>query len=243
MSRNFDLLSQIELEEISTDKFSWAPVNHVVTGSVLPKSSIARSDETFRMVQRIFLSSNGRGPRQVVFCGVDGENSSSSVCASAGKVLAANSSAPVCLVDANIRSPRLSSMFSAEADFAFPERSDSIRNKCLQVDVNLWLGGTNLLIDDDGSLMSATKLRDSFGQLRRVFEYLLIDVPATSVSGDAGVLGQVADAAVLVIEANCTRRLTARKAKEVLEAAGVRLLGTVLHNRTFPIPERIYKRL
>jgi Mrp family chromosome partitioning ATPase len=56
-------------------------------------------------------------------------------------------------------------------------------------------------------------------------------------------LGQVADAAILVIEANSTRRLTARNAKETFDAAGVRLLGTVLHNRSFPIPEKLYRRL
>jgi Mrp family chromosome partitioning ATPase len=56
-------------------------------------------------------------------------------------------------------------------------------------------------------------------------------------------LGQVVDAAILVIEANRTRRLTVRRAKDTLDAAGVLVLGTVLHNRTFPIPEGIYKRL
>jgi Mrp family chromosome partitioning ATPase len=72
---------------------------------------------------------------------------------------------------------------------------------------------------------------------------VLIDAPGTIVCGDAAILGQVADAAVLVIEANSTRRLSARKAKEALDAAGVRLLGTVLHNRSFPIPETLYNWL
>jgi MinD-like ATPase involved in chromosome partitioning or flagellar assembly len=134
-------------------------------------------------------------------------------------------------------------MFSADEEFAFTEKSHSIRDKCLQIEANLWLGGIDWLIDNNGSLLSATRLRDSFGQLRRAFDYLLIDAPAMSGSGDAGILGQAADTVVLVIEANGTRRLTARKAKEDLEAAGVRLLGTVLYNRTFPIPEGIYKRL
>lgn len=243
MSRNFDLLSQIELEAASADRPQRPSSNHPLTGSVLPKRSFARGDETFRMVQRMFLSANGRSPRQVVFCGVDAENSSSSVCASVGRVLATNSSAPVCLLDGNMGSPRLSNMFCADAELAFSDKSASIRDKCLQIDANLWLGGADWLIDNNGSLLSATRLRDSFGQLRRVFDYLLIDAPSMSASGDAGILGQAADAVVLVIEANGTRRLTARKAKEDLEAAGVRLLGTVLYNRTFPIPEEIYKRL
>ena len=79
--------------------------------------------------------------------------------------------------------------------------------------------------------------------MRDEFEYMLIDAPGTNVCGDAQLLSQVADAAILVIEANITRRLTARKAKESFEAAGVRLLGTVLHNRSFPIPEKLYRRL
>jgi Mrp family chromosome partitioning ATPase len=53
----------------------------------------------------------------------------------------------------------------------------------------------------------------------------------------------LADGVVLVLEANSTRRVTAKKAKQALEAANVRILGTVLNNRTFPIPEGLYRRL
>jgi hypothetical protein len=35
----------------------------------------------------------------------------------------------------------------------------------------------------------------------------------------------------------------ARKIKETLEGAQVRILGTVLSDRVFPIPEEIYRRL
>jgi Mrp family chromosome partitioning ATPase len=48
---------------------------------------------------------------------------------------------------------------------------------------------------------------------------------------------------VLVIEANYTRRSSAQKAKELLHAANVRVLGTILSGRTFPIPDGIYRRL
>jgi Mrp family chromosome partitioning ATPase len=86
-------------------------------------------------------------------------------------------------------------------------------------------------------------MKERLALLHAAFDYLLIDTPGTSIRGDAQVLGRVADAAILVIEANSTRRLTARKAKDDLEAAGVHLLGTILHNRSFPIPGSLYKRL
>jgi len=48
---------------------------------------------------------------------------------------------------------------------------------------------------------------------------------------------------VLVLEANATRKDAARRVKEILDAANVRVLGVVLNNRTFPIPDAIYQRL
>jgi len=47
----------------------------------------------------------------------------------------------------------------------------------------------------------------------------------------------------LLIEANKTRRAAVRQLKQYLDATNVRLLGTVLTERTFPIPEAIYKRI
>jgi len=56
-------------------------------------------------------------------------------------------------------------------------------------------------------------------------------------------LGQLADGVVLIVSANSTREEAGRKAKESLEMAGSRLLGAVLNNRTYPIPQPIYDRL
>jgi Mrp family chromosome partitioning ATPase len=268
MSRNFDLLTQIEIEN-GTGDLPMRPVfeqplrpssdqpmrpvfeqplrltpDQAARGKgALLDSSKARTDEIFQLVQRIFLSADGNGPRQVVFCGVDSESGSSSVCARAGRILAANSPLSVCLLDANILSPRLSRIFGTNETMPFPRSEDPLLQQCVKVDENLWLGGSNILADDGRALLSADHLKERIGQLLDVFGYVLIDSPGANVGGDAQVLGQIADAAVLVIEANSTRRLAARKAKEALDSADVRLLGTVLHNRSFPIPETLYKRL
>ena len=247
MSRNFELMTQLELEAGATDNFTPAAADRAVATDVVPilssNADNASGEEMLRFIQRIFLSANGNVPRQVVLCGVDVKNSSSSVCARAGRTLAANSSRPVCLVDANVRSPRLSGMFGVDGTTPFSGPSASLREQCVKIDGNLWLSGPNILADNSRVLLPPDQLKERLAQLREMFEYMLIDAPGTSVCGDAQLLGQVADAAILVIEANSTRRLTARKAKETLDAAGVRLLGTVLHNRSFPIPEGLYKRL
>jgi Mrp family chromosome partitioning ATPase len=247
MSRNFELMTQLDIEAGASDNRTPPGVDRTASTAVVPiRSSQAGNvggEEILRLIQRIFLSANGSAPRQVVLCGVDDENGSSSVCARAGRTLAANSSRPVCLVDANVRSPRLSGMFGVEGTNPFSGPSAPVREQCVKIGSNLWLAGPHILADNSRVLLPPIQLKERFAQLRNEFEYMLIDAPGTSVCGDAQLLGQIADAAILVIEANCTRRLTARKAKESLDAAGVRLLGTVLHNRSFPIPEGLYKRL
>jgi Mrp family chromosome partitioning ATPase len=47
----------------------------------------------------------------------------------------------------------------------------------------------------------------------------------------------------MVLEADKTDRRHALRAKAEVEAANVRLLGAVLNNRRFPIPEPIYRYL
>jgi len=79
--------------------------------------------------------------------------------------------------------------------------------------------------------------------LRGMFEFVLLDAPGADISADAAILDHVSDGTLLIIDAESTRRITARKAKESLEAADVRLLGAVLHNRTFPIPKSLYEKL
>ena len=246
MSRNFDMMPQPEIEAGTTNNRTQVATDSTAAMTVPILSSHAGNvggEEMLRLVQRIFLSANGSAPRQVVLCGVDDENGCSSVCAMAGGTLAARSSRPVCLVDANVRSPRLSRMFGVEGTNHLSAPSVPLRKQCAKIGANLWFAGSNILADNCRLLLPPLQLKERLSQLRDEFEYILIDAPGTSVCGDAQLLSLAAEAAILVVEANSTRRRTARKTKEIFDAAGVRLLGTVLHNRSFPIPERLYSRL
>jgi Mrp family chromosome partitioning ATPase len=203
----------------------------------------AGGEEMLRLVQSLFLSTSGSAQRKIVFCGVDRENGSSSVCASAGRTLAAYSSRSVCLVDADLRSTRLSSFLGVETS-AIVSEPVSVHKRCVEIDRNLWLAGPGFLADDRAdTLPSVATLKKRLTELSDTFEFVLIDAPGVGVSVDAAILGQVAGGTVLVIDAGRTRRIAARKAKEFLDAANIRLLGTVLYNRTFPIPKGLYDRL
>lgn len=245
MSRVFELLKQTEIEtDVAADIPSKAEIDRsVVKGVVLRGSGNYFDEEIARLVQTMFFSANSHRPRRVVFCGVDdAANGSAVVCASAGRALAARRES-VCLLDANVRGPRLSKMFDVDESDIFSPETLPVRDRCVQVGSHLSLAGSRMVMDETGSLMSVTELQVLLARLQAKYGTILIDAPGTSASRDAALLGQLADAAILVIEANRTRKIAARKAKEFLERAGVQLIGTVLNNRSFPIPERLYKRL
>jgi Mrp family chromosome partitioning ATPase len=100
------------------------------------------------------------------------------------------------------------------------------------VDTDLFVADTGLLRGSENGIAPARELRERIAALASTFEYLLIDAPAVNTSSETGVIGQVAGSAVLVLQANSTRRAEAKKAKDSLQMADVRILGTVLDNHS-----------
>jgi Mrp family chromosome partitioning ATPase len=186
-------------------------------------------DEMLQLVQRLFLAPAPMCTKRVMFCGIDTDHSSH-VCANAGRILARQTGATVCLVDANIQYGLLSRQFDLEQKYAIYAKRAPWREQCAYVGKDLFVGGTGLLGGTEGRLASANEIRDRISVLARSFDYLLFDAPAANTSSDAALLGQVVGSAVLVFEATSTRRTVARRAKEKLETVNVRILGSVLNN-------------
>lgn len=243
MSRNFELLAQVEqVLGVRTPDVPNAVVEQHIRPAAVSTSEVGGREEMLRLVQQLFISPNGSAPHHVVFCGVDDEKSSSAICARTARVLAAQSSRSVCLIDASGHS-----RFSCELFGANPRTPDippvtEVRDRCEKLAENLWLAPAAVLGTNHGSA-SVSDLRACFETLRREFDYVLVDAPPAALHSHTAVLGQAADGLVLVLEANATRRIAAKKVKETLECSNVRLLGTVLNNRTFPLPETLYRRL
>jgi Mrp family chromosome partitioning ATPase len=89
----------------------------------------------------------------------------------------------------------------------------------------------------------ADGLRVRMEELRKTFRYVVIHSGPLRLETSAMLLSRWTDGVVLVVEANSTRRDAARRVKGILAAAHVSVLGVVLNNRTFPIPDAIYHRL
>lgn len=87
------------------------------------------------------------------------------------------------------------------------------------------------------------RLKRSLSELRERFQYVLIDSAPIGLNPDMTLLCDKVDAVVLVVRHQKTRREVVKRAKEIVERAGGKVLGVVLNRRKFPIPEFLYRRL
>jgi hypothetical protein len=246
MSRTVEVLRRLQEDQ---ELFRVPPVSKAIPGSgkandevSLPDLNTFAREEILRLVQRLFLANNkgGEGPRQVVFCGIDEADGSNRLCDRVARCLAEHVPSQVCVVDA--RMPASNPLFDPTSDSSTESEIGTARKRLRQVTDNLWLSSTDSA-GTNGRALGLDQWRMWIKDLRGEFEYVLISAPPVGLYGDAALLGRTADGVVLVLEANSTRRVAALNAKELLDAAKVRLLGIVLNNRTFPIPEKLYRWL
>jgi hypothetical protein len=190
------------------------------------------------LVRRVFLTNRGLLVKQVVFSAADPGTDVGIICERVARALALETPGEVALVS---RNPPLPDMTPVQSHSRYSGTS-AIKPWSTQIETNLWS-------------VPASELRELYpeptgrcwllalAELRNDFEYAVIHGPTAGASSESALLGQLADGIVLVIEAHTTRSATARKIKETLEETGSRILGTVLSERTFPVPENIYRRL
>lgn len=190
------------------------------------------------LVRQIFFSDAVRPTRQVVFSALEAETEVRSICRRVGEALASQITVRVAVVGAY---PRLIQDAEKQRAGAPPEdRNTPLGQVATAARGNLWLVPEGAR----DSRLGPSASWDSFlAQVRREFEYSIVQGPVAGESDEATAVAQAADGIVLVLSAERTRRATARRVKETLLAAQANILGTVLSDREFPIPGAIYRRL
>src|SRR5580704_3695696 len=220
MSRNYELMQQMENSRDPSfqrqSRSTTAAVNavdqfrdSVTTTAVRAEDDIAR-EESLKLVQSVFLLEGEGVPRMVVFAGIDSGSGCSSICARAARTLASLKVGSVCLVDGNLRAPSLPGHFGVGNHFGLTDALESqngIREFTQIVGPgDLWLLSAGSMAGESTCLLTSGFAKARLAELRREFDYVLIDAPSLKRYSDGVALGQMADGMVLILEANGTRR-------------------------------------
>ena len=247
MSNNFELLTELERTATIFRAPDTAPAE-----SLLPKSRLMNDklpstySEAVNLVHRVFLGKPESAPHVVVFAGAQSGAGCSWVCAHAAEALADRVPGAACILDANIQSPAMHQHFRLnnqrgliDSLFETAPVSDYVQ-QVQDRQLSVLTAGT---ANTHGAPWPADRLTARIAELAKIFPFLLIDSRPVNLCAEIAVLGAIADGAILVIDAESTRREVALQAKEALITAKLRLLGAALNKRTFPIPEFVYRRV
>ncbi len=184
--------------------------------------------------------------RMIAFTGTTLGDGCSTAAMGFATALAMEFDRKVLLVDANLRDPVLHRAFgidrapglweSFEGDWrGLPMRT--VLQDHLFV-VSCGRGGSSPI-----RLFESVEFSRCLKGLLEKMDYILLDTPPATVYPDARLIGSRADGIILVVHSGKTRKQVARRAKEVLERSGGKLLGVILNRRKYYIPEWIYRRL
>lgn len=252
MSKNFELLYQTgkAMEMLQTEVEPEAKTLSLpelsASTPALEIDGMAREEVT-KLVHRLFLLPGSGAPRHVVFTSTELGNGCTWMCARVAEILASQVGNSVCVVDCNLRTPSLHHQFAVENQFGLSNAlagDGPIRQYAQQLSrQNLWLVTSGTGDGSSENLLTSGRMRTRISELRAEFDYVLMDVAPMNTCNHSLIFGGWVDGVVLVLKANSSRRDSTRDAMQQLQASSVRMLGAVLNQRTFPIPQRIYKHL
>jgi Mrp family chromosome partitioning ATPase len=259
MSRDFELLQRLEKERNRTSRFH-DPVGRsvrVIKQNGTPEISTEHTfevnqpgrylepsvrNEFTKLVLRTFLSTPVI--RVAMFTGVEAKDGAKWVAACTADVLSDATRGRVCLLDADLASPTLHRVYSIPNHnglAAVLDGSCPIGNATRRTGENLWVIPAG--IHPANSQMVTAIFHEAIVDLLDHFEYLLISAPDYDQFAELGAIGAATEGAVLVLDAMTTRRVEAQRAKAALEMAKVPILGSVLNNRSVPVPDFLYSRM
>lgn len=145
----------------------------------------------------------------------------------------AHSGERVCLVEADLRRPKAAAYLGLDNSVGLTEAV--IGERPLK-DVLVPWGGTRLTVlpagtmpPDPAQLLGSQACADLIGELRQLFDRVIIDAPPLLPVSDAAVLAKSADGVLLVARYGHVARADLRRCVTALRTVGAHLIGSVLN--------------
>ncbi len=211
-----------------------------------PKALIT---EQYKVLRTNFLALNkGRPPRTVVVTSsLHSEGKTITILNLAVSLAHSIHKPKILLIDADMRRGRVSKYLGVDQPKGL---SELLSGKAALDEVLFHMDLENLTIMSSGSvppnpaeLLASDQMRALIAEVRGKFDFVLIDTPPIIAVTDAGIIGSMVEGVVMAIQAGRTQRGIVDRATELLNQAHVKIVGHVLTNIEYHLPEYIYRYL
>jgi capsular exopolysaccharide synthesis family protein len=140
----------------------------------------------------------------------------------------------VVLVDADMRKPRIHSVFALGATpglSAVLTGSAGLKDVVHEVSIpNLFVLPCGVIPPNPAELLMSQRFERMLAALREYFDYVVIDSPPVSNVTDARIIGRVTDSTLVVVKAWSTPRAAAEHSVGALVSSRTRVTGIVLND-------------
>jgi polysaccharide biosynthesis transport protein len=193
----------------------------------------ANFSESFRAVRTnvLFASADEGGRSIVVTSTAPGEGKT--IVAANLAIALAQAGQRVALVDADMRKPRVHSVFRksqapglSNVLVGNAKASESLKQTTVP---NLHILPAGVTPPDPAELLGSRRYRDFLASLTAHFDWVVIDTPPVMAVTDSSVVGHLVTGVVFVVGAEMTSRHVAQRALEQLEQARAKFIGVVLN--------------
>jgi len=156
----------------------------------------------------------------------------------------------VLAVEANLRNPVFYELLNLSADHSIVsvlEGQSSIENAIQEVPdegFHVIPAHSGPIEEGEAQLKAAPQqLGTLLNELRKRFQYILLDTLPAGKFVDSAALSRHADGVAIVVEANATRQEVLENTIKVLRANRANVIGIVLNKRDLHIPKWLYRLL
>jgi capsular exopolysaccharide synthesis family protein len=181
----------------------------------------------------LIFSQGGQAPRTLLITSPAASEGKTTVSANLATTFA-QQGLRVALVDADLRRPRMHSVFGLSRT---PGLTEVLQNEATldeglrQTSVEgLHVMGAGRLVAAVSELLGGAAMGRLLRELNARYDVVVLDTPPVLAAADAEILAAQADAVLVVIRAGQTERQSAHYAVQQLRAIGARIVGSVLND-------------
>jgi capsular exopolysaccharide synthesis family protein len=195
-----------------------------------PKSP---ASEAFRMLRtNIQFSNIDKNIKSIMFTSTDSSQGKSTVSSNYAMSLIQNGK-KVCVVDCDLRKPMQHKIFEISNSYGLTNYvvEDILLDSIIQNTEfeNLDIITSGPTPPNPSELLGSKSIKYLFEELKKRYDFIVVDTPPVNYVTDAAVIGRILDGAVLVLTSGETPKSSLKNATELLERVGVNTLGIVLN--------------
>jgi capsular exopolysaccharide synthesis family protein len=207
----------------------------------VPKN--AKPDSFRNLSNQLYLMMNDKKLKTVLFFSALPEEGVTNTIANLGAYLAKTSGNKVMMIDANFRDSALGKNFHLQETGGLGEILEgkitcekAVKQPATGLSM-ITAGRTSL---NPVTLLDSNAMKDVLNWCKDLYDIVLVDVPNLREYMDAVILSTSVDANCLVVTECVTRKQVVQNAIAPIQQKKANIIGVILNNRSFVLPQAIY---